>query len=94
MSDKARMNDSLSRGFLHQQHLKLGDMKPVQEIMYCARQKRAFLSLLLLPRAICIKCILLSIINGLCAGTLDFSGSALLQPPSLMLLTISLFFHA
>lgn len=74
------MNDNLCWGFLHQQLLKLGDMKPAEEIVYCSRQKKTFLSLLLLARAICTKCILLSIIAGLCAGTLDFRGSALLQP--------------
>jgi len=62
------MSGILSWGFLHQQHLKLGEMKPAQKIVYSSRQKRAFLSLLLLARAICIKSILFPIIAGLCAG--------------------------
>lgn len=34
------MNDNLCWGFLHQQLLKLGDMKPAEEIVYCSRQKK------------------------------------------------------
>lgn len=34
------MNDNLYWGFLHQQHLKLGDTKPTQEIVHCSRQKK------------------------------------------------------
>lgn len=82
MSDKVKMNDCLCWGFLHQQHLKLGEMKPAEETLYCSmnhkkkKKKKSFPFTFVISKNNLYEMHYIWIV----AGTLDFSGSALLQP--------------